>query len=123
MNALLFLRQREYAATEGRFMGKERKRGALAELFDALRGEGGLPVYGGELPGDIRYVLTLDADTRAEPYSILPLVATLCCPVNRPRISGGRVVSGYGQILKKTMVGLNIHSTSMQKLQKKFNLY
>ncbi|MBR3691445.1 MAG: hypothetical protein IKL89_01935 [Clostridia bacterium] len=117
MNALLFLRQREYAATEGRFMGKERKRGALAELFDALRGEGGLPVYGGELPGDIRYVLTLDADTRAEPYSILPLVATLCCPVNRPRISGGRVVSGYGMAMPRIVTDLAaVHKSPFARL-------
>ncbi|MBO5646233.1 MAG: hypothetical protein J6S59_03845, partial [Clostridia bacterium] len=73
----LFLRGRKYAATEARFMGEERKRGALAALFDRLRGEGDLPVFGEGLPADIRYVLTLDSDTRAEPYSILPLVAAL----------------------------------------------
>ena len=102
----LFLRERKYAATEARFMGEERKRGALSALFDRLRGAGDLPVFGEGLPADIRYVLTLDSDTRAEPYSILPLVAALACPVNRPVIREGRVTAGYGMAMPRIVTDI-----------------
>ncbi|MBR6555999.1 MAG: hypothetical protein IKT60_01070 [Clostridia bacterium] len=113
----LFLRERKYAATEARFMGAERKRGALAALFDRLRGTGDLPVFGEGLPEDIRYVLTLDSDTRAEPYSILPLVAALACPVNRPVIREGRVVSGYGMAMPRIVTDITAaHRSTFARL-------
>ena len=47
-------------------MGWERKRGKLAELNRLLRGatDTSYAVVSGPLPGDVRYVITLDADTR-----------------------------------------------------------
>ena len=98
----LFHRHRVWSAGEGCWMGWERKRGKLAELNRLLVGHAntsfmpdpeGLPV-----PTDIRYVLTLDADTRLPMGSVRKLVGTALHPLNQPRWdpSGHCLVRGFG---------------------------
>jgi len=104
---LLLHRRRLWNPGEGCWMGWERKRGKLEELNRLLRGardttflwNGGAP--GAELPlapGSIRFVLTLDADTRLPREVARRLIGTLAHPLNRPRFDArrGRVVEGYG---------------------------
>ena len=85
-------------------MGWERKRGKLHELNRLLRGAtdttfvahggGPLPVA----PAGVRYVITLDADTRLPRGAAKRLVGKMAHPLNRPRFDPncGRVVEGYG---------------------------
>src|SRR5690606_25018864 len=66
---LLLSRRRLYNAAEGKWMGWERKRGKLHELNRLLRGAPDtsfepVPGLSQQLPAGVRYVLTLDADTR-----------------------------------------------------------
>src|SRR5690606_31339042 len=66
---LLLNRRRLFNEAEGKWMGWERKRGKLHELNRLLRGARDTsyePIAGldQKLPADVRYVLTLDADTR-----------------------------------------------------------
>ena len=99
----LFLqRRRVWNAKEGLWMGWERKRGKLHELDLLLRGAGAttyLPIDERDrmaLQG-VRYVLTLDADTRLPRGAVRQLVGTLAHALNRPVYDAktGRVVDGY----------------------------
>jgi len=50
------------------------------------------------VPPDVRYVVTLDADTQLPREAVKRLVGTMAHPLNRPRFDArcGRVVEGYG---------------------------
>lgn len=98
----LFYRTRVWDASEGVFMGWERKRGKLREFNMLLRGEE--TGYAGDASvmirrfGRVRYVLTLDEDTELTRDSARILVGTIAHPLNRPVIDPTRrvVSSGYG---------------------------
>ncbi len=97
-----FHRKRTWNECQKKWMGWERKRGKLHELNRFLRGAqdtsflplGGHPLR--EIPG-VRYVITLDADTRLPRGTVDRLVGTMAHPLNRPKFSEseGRVVEGY----------------------------
>ena len=98
----LLHRRRVFSAGENKWMGWERKRGKLHELNRLLRGAidttfmaqaPGTP----PLPAGVRYVITLDADTRLPRDAALKLVGKMAHPLNRPRFSDKlqRVVGGY----------------------------
>jgi cyclic beta-1,2-glucan synthetase len=96
---LLFHRRRRWNSRERLWMGWERKRGKLNELNHLLRGVPGtsfLPT-GSTAPVGVRYVITLDADTRLPRGAVDRLVGTMAHPLNRPRLdsASGRVVDGY----------------------------
>jgi len=100
---LLLHRKRVWNESEGRWMGWERKRGKLRELNQLLRGGTNttfLPIDGrpAQAPAGVRYVITLDADTRMPRGVTCRLVGTMAHPLNHPRFNAraGRVVEGYG---------------------------
>jgi cyclic beta-1,2-glucan synthetase len=99
----LFHRKRQWNQQEGKWMGWERKRGKLQELNRLLRGATDTSFI--DIPGqdihsvqDIRYVVTLDADTRLPRGTVSRLVGTMAHPLNSPEFNEklGRVVDGYG---------------------------
>src|SRR2546425_7563166 len=96
---LLFHRRRLWNASERAWMGWERKRGKLHELNRLLRGatDTSFVATGAVPPSGIRYVITLDADTRLPRGVVDRLVGTMSHPLNRPRFDPGRrrVVEGY----------------------------
>ena len=102
---LLYHRKRVWSAGEDRWMGWERKRGKLHELNRLLRGAtdhsflslDGKPPIG---PPNVRYVITLDADTRLPPAAACHLIGTIAHPLNQAEVSedAARVVGGYGII-------------------------
>ena len=96
---LLLHRRRVWTAGEGRWIGWERKRGKLTELNRLLRGAQDTTFLAPPaLPADIRYVITLDADTRLPRETVGRLIGKMAHPLNRPRFDTvlGRVVEGYG---------------------------
>ncbi len=103
---LLLHRRRLWNEKEGKagkWMGWERKRGKLHELNLLLRGSSEtsyIPIRGEPptVPEGVRFVITLDADTRLPKGTAYRLVGTIAHPLNRPRYDPekGRVVSGYG---------------------------
>jgi cyclic beta-1,2-glucan synthetase len=98
----LFFRKRVWNPQENVFMGWERKRGKLREFNLFLRNKRETS-YVGSLPVDlphIKYVLTIDEDTRLPKDSAIKLIGCIDHPLNRPVIdlSSGRVKSGYGII-------------------------
>jgi cyclic beta-1,2-glucan synthetase len=100
---LLFHRKRQWNEAEGSWMGWERKRGKLHELNALLRGSKttGILTTGRTAstpPTDVRYVVTLDADTRLPRGAVGRLVGTIAHPLNQATFDSrvGRVTQGYG---------------------------
>ena len=100
---LLFHRRRLWNESEGKWMGWERKRGKLHELNLFLRGATGTSFISDNTAGvesipGVKYVITLDADTRLPLGAAARLVGTMAHPLNRAVYSAteGRVIDGYG---------------------------
>jgi len=98
----LFQRRRTWNESEGVWMGWERKRGALVELVELLKGKTDTTceLVAGD-PGimsQIRYVITLDADTQLPLESARRMVGAMHLPYNRPVLNKTRtrVIEGYG---------------------------
>ena len=94
-------RQRQWNPAEGVWMGWERKRGKLHELNRLLRGARDtsfLPHPA--LPQDVRFVITLDADTRLLRDTVARLIGKMAHPLNRAVLDPvtQRVTAGYGII-------------------------
>ncbi len=99
----LLHRQRTWNPSERKWMGWERKRGKLRELNRLLRGATDTSFLAAgnrvpTLPSGVRYVITLDADTRLPHGVAKRLIGKLAHPLNRPRLDQrrGRVAEGYG---------------------------
>jgi cyclic beta-1,2-glucan synthetase len=105
----LLHRHRRLNVKEKCWMGWERKRGKLHELNRLLRGAtdtsfmslGGGNSHNAQQPdilAGVRYVITLDADTRLPRDAAIRLIGKMAHPLNRVRWSSTeqRVVGGYG---------------------------
>ncbi len=96
----LLHRRRTYNQVDDVWMGWERKRGKLEELFDLLRGETHTTYLtpGHRLPEAIAFVLTLDSDTRLPRDTVTKLVGKMAHPLNAPINDPAteRVTGGYG---------------------------
>ena len=99
---LLLHRRRVWNESERRWIGWERKRGKLHELNRLLRGASDTTFMdmGGAAPSpprDIRYVITLDSDTRLPRDTVRRLIGKMAHPLNRPRFDAerGAIVEGY----------------------------
>ena len=112
---LLLHRRRVFNATQAQWLGWERKRGKLHELNRLLRGATDttfLDVNGrlNQVPSDVRYVVTLDADTRLPRDAIQRLIGKMAHPLNRPKIDTAArcVVDGYGVLQPRVTPSLPI---------------
>jgi cyclic beta-1,2-glucan synthetase len=99
----LFHRRRKWCFGENTWMGWERKRGKLVELNRLLRAATDTSFYAWDAPviacpGMVKYVLTLDSDTRLPRDVVRRLIGKMLHPLNRPVYSvlEQRVVDGYG---------------------------
>jgi len=111
---LLAVRPRAYSKTMGSYAGRERKRGAICDLAQAIVGcaahsapggcgqpplQGNISIYGdtSHLHG-YKFLLALDSDTELPLDTVPDMVAAALHPANRPRFDPamGRVVGGYG---------------------------
>ena len=114
----LFHRHRVFNSADGIWMGWERKRGKLDEFNRLLAGDASTSFSTIEgdtsVMGDVRYVITLDADTTLPPGTARKLVGTIAHPLNRARIDDatGLVVEGYGILQPRVSVSLEAFSKS-----------
>ena len=98
---LLLHRSRQYNFSEGCWMAWERKRGKIEQFNELLTSGVSNPftLIEGDLRQleDVKYVISLDADTMLPPGSAAELVATFEHPLNQPVIDecSGSIVSGY----------------------------
>jgi cyclic beta-1,2-glucan glucanotransferase len=108
----LFHRARQWNPSQGVWMGWERKRGKLAQFNRFLRGgeQNAFSTLVGETRPlhEVRYVITLDADTVLPPDAAALLVGALAHPLNRGVYNPdlGRVVQGYGILQPRVGVAL-----------------
>nr|WP_209442414.1 glucoamylase family protein [Neoroseomonas oryzicola] len=112
---LLLHRRRQWSEGERRWIGWERKRGKLHELNRLLRGAtdtsfikvGERP---GAVPSGIRYVITLDADTRLPRDTVWRLIGKMAHPLNHPRLDprAGRIVEGHAVLQPRVTPSLPV---------------
>jgi cyclic beta-1,2-glucan synthetase len=111
---LLLHRRRVFNQSEQRWIGWERKRGKLHELNRWLRGATDTTFLppAGALPPDVKYVLTLDSDTRLPRDAVRRLIGKIAHPLNRPRFDAdkGAVVEGYGVLQPRVTPSLPVGS-------------
>lgn len=107
----LFFRRPQYQPREERYLGWERKRGALLELARFLRAvPSGLKLLEGKrsaLAGT-RYLLTLDSDTALNVDAARRMIGAMLHPMNQPQIDAKRkvITAGYGILQPRTAVSL-----------------
>ena len=97
----LFARGRVYSKSENRYMGWERKRGALVELARFIKEK---PTTFAAVSGDIdfikdvKYIITLDADTNLGIDSAKEMLAAMFHPYAKPVFDEDKkiVTDGYG---------------------------
>ena len=95
-------RERRFSESEQCWLGWERKRGKLEQLLKMLAEGSASPFVdlgrASEVGTGVRYVLTLDSDTRLPPGRLRDLVGIAAHPHNQPRLSDDkrRVARGYG---------------------------
>jgi cyclic beta-1,2-glucan synthetase len=116
---LLLHRRRLWNQAHSKWMGWERKRGKLHELNLLLRGnrntsfidiDGMLAAVG----QNVRYVITLDADTRLPRGAAMRLIGKMAHPLNAPQLDPqtGCVVAGHGVLQPRVTPSLPIGSES-----------
>ena len=106
-----FHRHQVYCASEGIWMGWERKRGKLLDFNSFLRAEhDAFSVKIGDLSllKNVRYVITLDSDTQLPRDAARKLIGTLAHPLNRAVFdpSGKKLQRGYAILQPKAGVDL-----------------
>ena len=108
----LFPRKRKLNSEDGTWSGYERKRGIIGELNSLLRGgpeSSFFPIAGNvSILPEIKYVITVDEDTKMPYDSARLLVETMAHPLNRPRFDEHKqyVVEGYSILHPRLSAGL-----------------
>ncbi len=108
---LLLHRRRVWNPGESRWIGWERKRGKLVELNRLLRGARDTTYLDPPaVPAKVRYVITLDSDTRLPRETVRRLIGKMAHPLNRPRLDDrlGRVVEGYAVLQPRVTPALPV---------------
>ncbi len=108
-----FFRNREYNARERIYMAWERKRGALANLNDFLRGEGKEKLIASAHDparfNKIQYIIALDSDTLLPLTTAFRLIGAIDHPLQRPYFDkNSQRLRGHGIIAPR--MGLTISS-------------
>lgn len=114
----LFHRDRRYNPSEGVFMGWERKRGKLVEFVELLSGKGDTSFSTSD--GDhsilphIRYVFTVDYDTKLPMGVVGRMAGTIHFPYNRPRLNASetRVIEGFGILQPRVAISYESAASS-----------
>ena len=115
---LLLHRHRVWNPTESTFMGWERKRGKLVELNRLVLGGASTTfstiVGARAIVEQIRYVLTLDSDTRLSRDAARKLVGTLGHPLNAPVFdpATGLVVEGHAILQPRVSIAFESRAVS-----------
>ena len=116
-------RVRQFNSKQNVWLGWERKRGKLMEFNQLLRGNKNTSynVISGDISSirNIKYIITLDADTKLPMGSAKKLVGAMAHVLNRPVINEKckKVVRGYGLMQPRVSVGnVCAHKTMFSKI-------
>ena len=110
---LLLHRRRVWNESQRRWIGWERKRGKLHELNRLLRGASDTTFlttdgHPPRVPQNVRYVITLDADTMLPRDTVRRLIGKMAHPLNQPRLDNAtnRVVEGHAVLQPRVTAAL-----------------
>ncbi|MDD4772794.1 MAG: glucoamylase family protein [Eubacteriales bacterium] len=106
----LFVRSRVMNKTERRYMGWERKRGAVIELVRKIKNnDTSIATFIGDIDfiHNIKYVFTLDSDTNLGLDTVSEMVGAMLHPQNKPIITGGIVVRGHAIMQPRMDISLD----------------
>ncbi|MEN3930603.1 glucoamylase family protein [Microvirga sp. W0021] len=115
---LILHRRRLFNESENTWMGWERKRGKLSELNRLLRGDTEttfLPDADvNRVPENVRFVITLDADTRLPLGTVSKLIGKMAHPLNQPKFDKNlqRITEGYAIMQPRVTPSLPTQSES-----------
>lgn len=115
----IFIRKRIFNPSEGKWMGYERKRGAIVEFNNLITKSSSTSysVVSGDINNlkDIKYIITLDADTIMPIGAASRLIGTISHPLNAAEYDEDKniVIDGYGIIQPR--IGINIESIGKSK--------
>lgn len=119
----LFFRAPVFSERDERYMGWERKRGALTELVRLLKGKHtGLEVKAGEkgwLRG-VKYVITLDSDTSLNVGTARELAGAMLHPLNQPVIDPQKRIVTAGHALFQPRVAVELEAANKSFFAKIF---
>ncbi|HQA66018.1 MAG TPA: glucoamylase family protein, partial [Bacillota bacterium] len=113
-----FHRRRVFSKTQNRWMGWERKRGALYEFNELLLGgkKASFEHIEGNISAlkDVKYVITIDSDTKLSIETAKKLIGTITHPLNKAVVDEGRgvVKEGYGLLQPRISVDIVSANTS-----------
>lgn len=119
----LLARERVYSEKNGRFMGWERKRGAILELVRLLVGQpSGIKVLAGDerLLENLRYIITLDSDTRLGIGSARELIGAMLHPLNRAEIDIKRGIVAGGHAILQPRVSVSLDAANRSDFTRLF---
>ena len=106
-------RERKYNKVEDKYLGWERKRGLLTQFNEYIlkheKNKFKINTISQENLPQIKYVITLDADTDLVLNTAFELVGAMAHILNRPEIRDGIVVKGHA--LMQPRVGVNLDSS------------
>ena len=119
----LFFRAPAFSKQDERYMGWERKRGALTELVRLLKGKSvSLEVKAGEkgwLRG-VRYVITLDSDTNLNVGAAREFTGAMLHPLNQPVIDPKKRIVTAGHALFQPRVAVDLEAANQSFFAKIF---
>ncbi len=119
----LFFRTPAFSQRDERYMGWERKRGALTELVRLLKGRHtGLEVKAGERGWlrQVKYVITLDSDTSLNVGTARELTGAMLHPLNQPVIDPKKKVVTAGHALFQPRVAVELEAANRSFFAKLF---
>lgn len=108
----LFHRPRKWNPKEEKWMGYERKRGKLTALNHLIlkNDRSSFSVIEGnpDCIKEVKYIITLDADTQLPPETAYKMVGTMAHPLNKPVFDSKKniVIKGYGIVQPRVSISL-----------------
>ena len=121
----LFHRRRQWNASEGKWIGWERKRGKIYEFNRLLRGAENTSFIVNfadkRLLEKTKYVITLDSDTQMPRDVARKLISVITHPLNRPQFDKKlkRITKGYG--ILQPRVGITLLSSARSRFAQIFS--
>ena len=115
-------RKREFNSKENAYIGHERKRGKLIEFMELIRGTYNhtFEIVSSDVSvlKDVKYLITLDADTFMPKDSAFHLIGAMSHILNRAELEEDKVIRGYGIMQPK--VSISIESKNKTDFSKIF---
>ena len=109
-------RKRTPLPEKGRFGGWERKRGALLDFCSLLRGDSSAFAHVTEgLPQNVKYVITLDADTELQRDAVVHMVGAMAHPLSRPAVDEATNTVRHGHAIMQPRIGIDVVSAAQTR--------